>query len=403
MEGKVIKNNSLTTRYKHSANEDAVKESRQGEKFRLFMLIGVAVLFMILIIVAWNMGRKHIALDDYIKISYTGADRYAAAECEVMKAELVEKLLDSDKDRSREYLYSQFADTIKGTVESVSETGISNGDRLTVKVSYDEELAQAAGLSVGNSEYNVRAKGISPGEKIDLFENIEVIFAGISPDAYLVTKNNWQDEFLSQLSYTADKSKNIIVDDEITLHCDVDEITLGRHGYITDSYNNVYKVDKLSTYAESTGQIDQVILKNLMKQCEQSIVKNTADTSFRMIYKATGNKKYLYEENQETAENITFLDSKFMVRSDNSKKELAKNKLVFIYSADIVCGGSGENIYFGYVYENVYVTTDGEFKVLEDEQRSGVYYCNVVYDDMMNEVLAGSEDNYSVQGLQINN
>ena len=93
--------------------------------------------------------------------------------------------------------------------------GITNGDKIQVKVSYDKAIAKEAGLSVSNGTFNVRAKGIQSGTYIDLFQNIEVVFAGISPDAYVVVKNNWNEEFLAALDYKADKPEGISVGDEV--------------------------------------------------------------------------------------------------------------------------------------------------------------------------------------------
>ena len=394
-----INSKSLTKKYgvKHPQNET---NDSQNEKTKFIMAIVAVIACMVLVIIAWNMGKKHIALEDYVELSYTGADGYATAGCVIKRDAIVDKLVGKGVDESKKYLYGQFADSLEGYVAETEKSGISNGNKVSVIVTYDKELAKAAGISVGSSSFNVRAKGIEAGKKINLFDNVDVIFAGISPDAYVVTRNTWEDEFLSQLSYTADIQKNIKVNDEVTIHCNVDDVELGRHGYITDSFDKIYIVDKLSTYVEDASQIDNTVLLQRVQLCTASIKKETEDTSFRMLYKATNDKKYLHEPNEETADNITMIDSKFLERSNTASKELAKNKIVLIFSADITCSDYTETIYFGYVYENAYLTTDGSFNVLTNGE-SDKYYCNVNFDDMMSEILGGSEDNYSVYGFSV--
>ena len=332
--------------------------------------------------------------------NFLSPDRVVFIKNSSKRDAIVDKLVGKGVDESKKYLYGQFADSLEGYVAETEKSGISNGDKVSVIVTYDKELAKAAGISVGSSSFNVRAKGIEAGKKINLFDNVDVIFAGISPDAYVVTRNTWEDEFLSQLSYTADIQKNIKVNDEVTIHCNVDDVELGRHGYITDSFDKIYIVDKLSTYVEDASQIDNTVLLQRVQLCTASIKKETEDTSFRMLYKATNDKKYLHEPNEETADNITMIDSKFLERSNTASKELAKNKIVLIFSADITCSDYTETIYFGYVYENAYLTTDGSFNVLTNGE-SDKYYCNVNFDDMMSEILGGSEDNYSVYGFSV--
>lgn len=397
-----IINKSLTKKY-GVKSQNAEKYDNHNERVKFVMAIAAVAVCMVLIIVAWNMGKKHVALEDYVELAYTGADGYAEAECIIKEDELIDRLIGKGADESKEYMYRQFAESLKGYVTNTDKdkAGISNGDKLSIEITYDKELARAAGVSVGSSTFNMRAKGVENGRKINLFDNVEVIFAGISPDAYVVTRNTWEDEFLSQLSYTADKASNITVNDEITIHCNVDASELGRHGYITDCYDKIYKVDKLSTYVEDNSQIDKNVLQQHIQLCINSIKKETEDTSFRILYKASDDKKYLHEPNEESADNVTLIDSKFLKRKDTASRELAKNKIVLIFSADITCSGNTEIVYFAYVYENAYMTTDGNFNVLSGGEDGDKYYCSINFDTMMSEVLDGSEDNYSVYGISI--
>lgn len=76
----------------------------------------------------------------------------------------------------------------------------------------------------------MRAKGIEAGTKIDLFSNVEVTFAGISPDAYALVTNKWGDEYLGSLIFTADMTENIQKGDAVTICCETGKEELGRHG-----------------------------------------------------------------------------------------------------------------------------------------------------------------------------
>jgi hypothetical protein len=404
--------NSLSKRYKYTSqslsNDDVktFKSSNDGEvnekgglkeTLRFALMLGAVAVCFILILISWNMGKKHISPEDFVQLTYTGADGYATAECVIDVDGVVAKLVGKGVDEAKERLYVQFANNIKGSVAAGSN--ISNGDRITVNITYDKELAKAAGVTVGNTEFVVRAKDIPAGTQIDLFENIEVIFAGISPDAYVVIKNEWDDRFLSQLSFIADKQKNITANDEITIRCETDAAELGQHGYTADTFEKTYTADRLSSYVERVRQIDSKVVEALKEQCASSIQTQTEDTTFRMIYRATGDRQYLYLPNDESAENVTFLEAKFLDRNDSASSELAKNKIVLIFSAEIVCGSEAENVYFGYIFENGYITADGTFNVLNGDADTDKYFCNVNYDEMLLEIMDGSDDNYTMYGI----
>jgi hypothetical protein len=383
--------------FKSSSDGEVHEKSGSKEALRFALLLGAVAVCFVLILISWNMGKKHISPEDFVQLTYTGANGYATAECTIDVDGVVAKLVGKGVDEAKERLYVQLANNIKGSVTTGGN--ISNGDRITVNITYDKELANAAGVTVGNTEFVVRAKDIPAGTQVDLFENIEVIFAGISPDAYVVIKNEWDDRFLSQLSFVADKQKNITANDEITIRCEADEAELGQHGYTADTFEKTYTADRLSSYVERIRQIDSKVVETLKEQCVTSIQTQTEDTTFRMIYRATGNRQYLYLPNDESAENITFLEAKFLDRNEDTSSELAKNKIVLIFSAEIVCDSEVENVYFGYTFENGYITADGTFNVLNGDSEAGQYICNVNYDEMLLEIMDGSDANYTMYGI----
>ena len=65
-----INSKSLTKKYgvKHPQNET---NDSQNEKTKFIMAIVAVIACMVLVIIAWNMGKKHIALEDYVELSYT--------------------------------------------------------------------------------------------------------------------------------------------------------------------------------------------------------------------------------------------------------------------------------------------------------------------------------------------
>ena len=62
--------------------------------------------------------------------------------------------------------------------------------------------------------------------------------------------------------------------------------------------------------------------------CEEAIVDMTKDTTFRMMYKATGHNDYLYMPNNEYAENVSVIGAKFLSRK-NTAEGLNNNFCIF--------------------------------------------------------------------------
>ena len=218
--------------------------------------LGVVCVSVLLIIVFLIAGKNNIDMKDYITIQYMGANGYATADCQINREKLYVDMAGDEKDLEQLKLYKDISESIKVSIDNPNM--LSNGDKVFVKLEYSEELVKNAKIKLGSKQFSIKAKGINEGQNIDIFSMIEVTFAGISPQAYAVVQNNWQDSYLSTLSFSVDKSTGIMKDDVITVYCDANIETLGKHGFITDKTEQKYKADKLSTYVTDSSDIDKI-------------------------------------------------------------------------------------------------------------------------------------------------
>ena len=184
-----------------------------------YIVVAAVMVCFVIVLAAWIMGKKHIDPQDYITVTYNGINGYASAECSVDSEKLYKTLAGKEVNMEKLTDYRKFADSLEAHIE---KSDISNGDKLTVYVEYDTQAAADSGVRVAGSSYNIRAKGIGNGTKIDLFSNVEVVFAGISPEAYVVINNKWDDEYLSALEFVPDKHTGISKDDVICVKCSAD-------------------------------------------------------------------------------------------------------------------------------------------------------------------------------------
>ena len=60
---------------------------------------------------------------------------------------------------------------------------------------------------MGGGNKKIKASGISKGTSVELFDKVDVTFTGVSPQAGIVITNNWEDEYLSGLTFTPDKKR----------------------------------------------------------------------------------------------------------------------------------------------------------------------------------------------------
>lgn len=228
--------------------------------------------------------------------------------------------------------------------------------------------------------------------KIDLYENVEVTFAGISPDAYIIIQNKWEDEYLKELQFTADKATGIEKDDIITVTCQAAAEELKEHGYRADSLTAEYKADRLNTYADSSEQLDKQLLADITKECMDTIVSETDDTTFRMFYKATNDTGYLHEINNEKAEDVKLLRTLFLTK-ENELEADANNYLFLTFEANILNDNISMPVYFIFTYVDGYITPDGTFAVDADRTKER-YRCSTDLKELYADVIGIHEGKY---------
>ena len=317
----------------------------------------------VIVLAAWIMGKKHIDPQDYITVTYNGINGYASAECSVDSEKLYKTLAGKEVNMEKLTAYRKFADSLEAHIE---KSDISNGDKLTVYVEYDTQAAADSGVRVAGSSYNIRAKGIGNGTKIDLFSNVEVVFAGISPEAYVVINNKWDDEYLSALEFVPYKHTGISKDDVICVKC--------------------------------SAELDKDLVRQIDEECKKTITSQTQDKTFRMMYRATSDTSYLYKANDERAENINLMEIKFLKRK-NSLEGGNENYIYYFYSADVVNGDSTDTVYFAFVFSQVYISYDGKFQVAVDDYKTS-YTCSTDYNKLYEECIGSRQQMYDILNVE---
>lgn len=382
-------------------NDDYQNKSREslkkGEEYKNQRLVSVCgvILCAFMILLAGLLGERQFEVTDYIYLEFLGTNGYASAECVVDSERIYEVFSGNEKDAEKLADYKKLAESITA---AVGQKDISNSDRLEVVIDYDKELAQKTGVNIKKTIYTVRASGIGDGVEIDLFDDIAVTFMGISPDANVVIENNHQDEYLSKLEYTADKSSGIVKGDNVTITCNVSAEDLARHGYTAKTFCEVYAADRLSSYVTAVSQLDGKVLDVIQDEIKDTINKETQDKTFRMLYKATSNQNYLYALNDEEATNIELSDALLLTRKGTDDSN-AGNYLYYIYSAAISNGVNGEIIYFAFEYSQGYVTADGGFNILHSEPNKR-YVCTNNYEELYAEQIEAKAELYNIQKIE---
>ena len=193
--------------HKGEAIEKEIKKEfqfmgRTIKKRRVGLIIAAAGVIAV-IVVAIFIRLQKFDVWDYITISYEGANGYASPDFTLNKDKLYKELMGKSTDSDKSYNVKMLIASIEITTEAED---VSNGDKYKVTIDFDKKYEDAVGISMGSGSRKIKAAGIQKGTAISLFDNVDVMFAGISPEATVNISNNWEDEYLSGLTFTADKT-----------------------------------------------------------------------------------------------------------------------------------------------------------------------------------------------------
>ena len=345
--------------YEEPAYEVTKKKKRKWPVILGVCLAGAAAAIAIPLAV---MNSKTVKLSDYIEMTYDGISGYATPKSTINTEALYNALAGEEKDAAKLETYKNFAESVSA---SVAGEKVANGDVLEVNVTFDEELRKDTGYKVSGETFSVTAEGIDPGTGINLFENASINITGISPDATIAVENKSSDEYLKTLQFSSDKT-TVANGDSVALKCNVTDEELAGHGYTTTSLSAMYEVSGLSEYI-GVEDITKAIADKITEEGKSLIESETADNTYRMIYKLTNNAEYLTVPNTETAEGIELSEFYLLKRKpETDKNGNAENMIVAIYKADLKVQDKTETGYFAFIYPDSYVTADGKTELNTD-------------------------------------
>ena len=314
---------------------------------KVYFAVGGIVLAVILIVAVF-IKVNEFDIRDYIKPVYTGADGYASVTFVVDEDALSNKLLGKKADDDKKYYVRKFIESIN---VYTTDTDIKNGDKVHCEIEFNDTYADNAGVDINKKQYTYKAKGINAGAKIDIYSGVDVTFSGISPDARIIIDNDWDDDYLKTLTFTADKASSIKLNDSIKVSCDVSYEDMARHGILAKACEMIYTADKLAAYCDDYTKVNKDVMADIYKEIKETITKETED-----IVQASA------------------------VVSDNE---------------------SSEPVSYVFRYANAYITVDGDFNVGHDNQNKR-FICGTDRGVLYEEYIGALSDNYSIDRIDNN-
>lgn len=238
--------------------------------------IAVGALLLLLAGTMTGCGKTKIDVMEDLEVSFSGVDGYGTAAI-TNKYDWEEEALEAIGGDPEDV--SLLGDMMKiesaVSFEISPSEGLSNGDKVTVKTSVDNEKVKKYKIAFKTGEKEFTVEGLREIEQLDLFENVDVEFQGIAPYVNAHIKNGSSGAPV-YVGYTLDKSENLTVGDTVTVTAEYDENRLLEQGYTAGEGTREYVVPECDRYVTELAEIPEEMVGKMNKQFEDAFRADVA-------------------------------------------------------------------------------------------------------------------------------
>ncbi len=216
----------------------------------------VIMLMVALCLALSACGKQTVDLTDYVEVSFSGHNGYGNAYASLDEEELLYTLMgESENDEDEDSLLNTLYLIEKIEVEAASSGSLSNGDKVTVTVTYPDSLGDKLDANFtpkSGSSWEVIVEGLNEIETVDLFENVDVIFSGF--DGYGTAEvdcgNNHRFNFELSAEDNLSNGDTVILSLDIGSEKNDPEYFMKNYGFIPAATSKEYIVSGLTIPGE---------------------------------------------------------------------------------------------------------------------------------------------------------
>ena len=368
--------------------EAVLKESEPAiSKKKLLAFIISAILTALIVITIFicidkQSASKYLKLDpfEYTEVTFEGLNSQGKAVVTFNRDKMVDDLmkqeLNTDDEAEIEALLAEYTAYYDGMdYDCTPATSLSNGDTVTVTFTVNNIINDK--VKSGSKSYTV--SGLMEPTTIDIFENIEISYSGLSGKARAIVKVLNEDPLASECYFEIEPSYNLSSGDEIEV-----KISSGSIKKLSETHNVIPKVTSkkyiVPTLAEYITSIEQLPL---------DVIESFANKFLNDNASAAKNEMGL------SYDNFRYYGSYYFVKKDEDRGQYQNILRIFIAYDRYYRGEFEETIYKPLDFYNITTTLDDSDII---EYKNGV---SIIATNDIDSHFASYEEDYNI--LKIDN
>ena len=254
---------------------------------KLLLMLAVGIVSVGLLT---GCGGASINLTDYATVNFEGVDGQGTATVNYDLTQLEKDFVGDDdgnisQEEAQELVnFASFEMSIKWELDK--EESLSNGDKVKLTVTYNEDSAKEQKINVkGDTTKEFEVTGLKEPITLDAFDpevfdadtGVKISYEGISPMASIVIENGCGDGQAQRfVEYVPDKTYEISNGDTITITASLTEQAI-KEGYVLKDEQTQITVEGLESYVSNLSELNEGDKSNVETKLNNLFKDRTSD------------------------------------------------------------------------------------------------------------------------------
>ena len=247
---------------------------------KLALLAAALLLAAIVLVIALSARPHTINLEELVEVSFSGFDTvgsaYAKLDQERFGAALAKAMGKKNVEALEQGMFIACAKAVSLGLDR--SEGLSNGDRVIVEISYDNDALDDYKIQYSGTSVSASAQGLTPLTEIDPFVGLEMQYSGISPNGQAELQHTGNTSFFNTQDFCLDRSTGLKNGDVITVTVpeDYDPYNVALSGYLLTQTEKTFTVEGLPEYLDTFSAIPANTLDYLQQETQDLILASAA-------------------------------------------------------------------------------------------------------------------------------
>lgn len=265
------------------------------------------IISLFLLLLLSGCGKTEYSVKDFADITVVGYTEHGSLSIKVSDAAVNRIYADGKKDKTAAL---RFAETFRFSYEGQNDDDsyFTNGDVVTINVTYDESMAKDLGLTFIDNSFDYTIEGLEDKLEVSPFEGLSVKFSGVAPYGTVqLDKSNCIQYVIDNVTFLCD-NHDLSNGDKVIVKAEFNADIAERNGYVFTEDVKKFTVVGLSKYVTTMMGVTYSPVTAKMRYMAEQFVGGT-ETSYKALNWYFGDEDsdsdsdgYIDEDEDDTAQ-----------------------------------------------------------------------------------------------------